>query len=128
MEQLENIIDTPKSTEYIIRFVGCLPKRLLKTGCGVLNTILNKLGNVMTEMHLPGYNYCGPFTKLEERLARGDEPINKLDAGCQQHDIFYRDHRDTKERHTADKVIANITKERMHASDASFGEKLILRW
>ena len=88
-KQLENIIDTPKSTEYIIRFVSCLPKGLLKTGSGVLNTLLNKLGNVMPEMHLPGYNYCGPFTKLEERLARGDKPINKVDAGCQQHDIFY---------------------------------------
>lgn len=87
-EQLENIVDTPKGTEYIIRFVNCLPKGLFKTGSGVLNTLLNKLGNVMPEMHLPGYNYCGPFTKLDERLARGDAPINKLDAGCQKHDIF----------------------------------------
>jgi hypothetical protein len=77
----------------------------------------------MPEMHLLGYNYCGPFTKLEERLARGDKPINKLDAGCQQHKIFYRDHRDTKERLIADKVLANIAKERTHASDASFGKK-----
>ena len=123
-DQFENIIDTPKSTEYIIRFVSCLPKGLFKTGSGVLNTLLNKFNNVMPEMHLPGYNYCGPFTKLEERLAIGDKPINKLDAGCQQHDIFYRNHRDTKERHGADEVLENIAKERMHASDASFGEKV----
>ena len=36
------------------------------------------------------YNYCGPGTKLEERLNSGDpkyrDPINKLDAICQQHD------------------------------------------
>jgi hypothetical protein len=123
-EKLENIINTLKITEYIIRLVSCLLKGLLKTGSGILNTLLNKLGNVTPEMHLPGYNYCGPFTKLEERLARSDEPINKLDAGCQQHDIFYRDHRDTKERHVADQVLVNIVKERMHASDASFGEKV----
>jgi len=35
-----------------------------------------------------------------------------LDAGCQKHDIFYRDHRNTKERHTADKEEANIANEK----------------
>jgi hypothetical protein len=79
---------------------------------------------VVPEMHLSGYNFCGPFTKLDERLATGDEPINKLDAGCKEHDIFYRDHKDTKERHVADKVLANIAKERMYASDASIAEKI----
>ena len=50
-EQLKNVIDSPKGTEYIIRFVSCLPKGLFKTGSG------NKLGNVVPEMHLPGYKY-----------------------------------------------------------------------
>ena len=75
----------------------------------------------MPELHLPGYNHCGRFTKLDKRLARGDEPVNKLDAGCKQHDIFYRDHEDTKERHVADKELAGIASERMHVSD---GEKI----
>ena len=75
-------------------------------------------------MHLPGYNYCGPFTRLDKRLARGDAPINKMDAGCQKHDIFYRVRRDTKERHVADKELTDIAKERMYASDASDGEKI----
>jgi len=77
----------------------------------------------MPELHLPGYNYCGPFTKLNERLARRDVPVNKLDAGCKKHDIFYQDHKDTKERHTTDKELENIANERMHASDASIHEK-----
>jgi hypothetical protein len=55
---------------------------------------------------------------------RGDEPINKLDAGCKQHDIFYRDHRDTKERHVSDKELENAAKERMYASDASIAEQI----
>jgi len=87
-EQLENVVDSPKGTEYIIRFVSCLPKGLFKTGSGILNMLLNKLGNVVPEMHLPGYNYCGPFTKLDKRIARGDAPINKMDAGCQKHDFL----------------------------------------
>jgi hypothetical protein len=84
-DQLEQNIDTPKRTEYIIRFINCLPKGGFKTGSGVFNTLLNKLNNVMPELHLPGYDYCGPFTKLDSRLARGDKPVNKLDASCQQH-------------------------------------------
>ena len=39
------------------------------------------------------YNYCGPGTKLEERLASKDpkyrDPINNLDSICQKHDIDY---------------------------------------
>jgi len=73
----------------------------------------------MPELHLPDYNYCGPFTILDKRLARVNKPINKLDAGCQQHDIFYRDHKDTKERHVADKELAYIASEIISASDAS---------
>ena len=123
-EQLENNVDNAKGLGYIIRVVNSLPKGVFKTGSGVFNTLLNKLNNIMPELHLPGYNYCGPFTKLDERLARGDEPVNKLDAGCKEHDIFYRDHKDTKERHIADKELENIAKERMHASDASIREKI----
>jgi hypothetical protein len=78
----------------------------------------------MPEMHLPGYRYCGPFTKLDERLARGDKPINKLDAGCQQHDIYYRDHKDTKNIYGSDTILANVANERIYASDASIAEKI----
>jgi len=84
-----------------------IPKEVIKTGSGVFNNLLNTLRNLMPELHLPAYNYCGPFTKLDKRLARGDKPINKLDAGCQQHDIFYRDHKETRERHVADKELEN---------------------
>ena len=123
-EQLEKNVDNAKGFEYIIRVVNSLPKGVLKTGSCVFNTLLNKLNNIMPELHLPGYNYCGTFTKLDERLARGDEPVNKLDAGCKEHDIFYRDHKDTKERHTADKELENIAKARMHASDVSIRENV----
>ena len=80
-EQLEQTIDSPKGTEHIIRFISCLPRGVFKTGSGIFNTLLNKLNKVMPELHLPVYNYCGPFTKLDKRQTRGDKPINKLDAG-----------------------------------------------
>ena len=41
------------------------------------------------EMHWPGYQYMGPFTKLKKRLKRGDPSINRLDRIAKQHDIAY---------------------------------------
>jgi hypothetical protein len=35
----------------------------------------------MMEFLIPGYQFSGPFTKLDERLAHGDQGINPLDAG-----------------------------------------------
>lgn len=40
-------------------------------------------------MHIPGYQYCGPGTKLEKRMERGDTGINKLDEACREHDVAY---------------------------------------
>ena len=40
---------------------------------------------------LKKYNYCGPGTNLETRLASVDpkirDPVNNLDVICQRHDI-----------------------------------------
>ncbi|KYN10235.1 hypothetical protein ALC57_17633, partial [Trachymyrmex cornetzi] len=38
------------------------------------------------ELHIPGYQFCGPGTRLEKRLARGDRDINPLDAACREHE------------------------------------------
>ena len=45
-------------------------------GSGLFNKLLNKL---LIELHVPGYQYCGPGTKLSKRLTRGDPGINNLD-------------------------------------------------
>jgi hypothetical protein len=39
-EQLENAVDNPKSTEYIIRAISGLPKGLFKSGSGILKLCL----------------------------------------------------------------------------------------
>ena len=41
------------------------------------------------ELHLPGYQFCGPGTKVFTRLNRGDKGINALDRACRIHDIEY---------------------------------------
>lgn len=94
-------------------------------GKGVVNTLIDKLP---FELHLPSglnskYNFCGPATKLSERLARGDQGINPLDEACKEHDIAYSQSKDLTNRHKADEILENRAWERVKSKDASLGEK-----
>lgn len=53
-----------------------------------ISDIIEKEKN-QREYHLPGYNYCGPGTKVVTRLVRGDKGINDLDEACRRHDVDY---------------------------------------
>ncbi|KAL9986004.1 hypothetical protein ACROYT_G000057 [Oculina patagonica] len=71
---------------------------------------LSKLGEL--HMRTPTgkkYNYCGPGTKLEERLASNDpkyrDPINNLDSICQMHDIAYSNSKSLADKHKADDLM-----------------------
>lgn len=86
--------------------------------------ITDALAKVPAELHLPGYNFCGPNTKLQERLERGDVGVNPLDDACLQHDVFYSQEKDAKKRHEADKLLADKAWKRVKAPDAKLGEKL----
>ena len=50
------------------------------------------------EFHWPGYQYMGPGTHLEKRLARGDPGINRLDRIAKAHYIDYGRAKDLKEK------------------------------
>ena len=91
-----------------------------KVGKGLINSIINKLP---VELHIPGYNFCGPGTKLSERLQRGDRGINPLDEACREHDKAYFTHKDLNLRHKADKILANKAKARVVAPDSSLLER-----
>lgn len=91
-----------------------------RKGRGLLNTLINKLP---FELHVPGYSFCGPGTRLKKRLARGDRGINKLDEACKEHDIAYSQHQDLQKRHEADRILAAKAWERFRSKDAKFGEK-----
>lgn len=90
-------------------------------GGGLVNSVIN---NLPFELHLPGYNYCGPGTKLQKRLLRGDRGVNKLDEACMHHDIAYQNHTDLPNRHKADLQLLNMAKQRLRSKDAGKGEKL----
>jgi len=93
-----------------------------KTGKGVVNNIISKVGDVMGEMHLPAkqrenisngsfnnkqkYSYCGPGTKYEQRNKEGYQGINELDKMCKLHDNFYNDNLDTASRNISDIALS----------------------
>ena len=102
--------------------VSC--KRTLKRsrrGGGLINKLIN---NLPVELHILGYQYCGPGTKLTKRLARGDPGINPLDKACREHDIAYSQNRENIEvRNIADKKLAEKAWNRVLAKGAGLREK-----
>ena len=73
------------------------------SGSGLINNLINRLP---FELHIPGYQYCGPGTRLQKRLSRGDPGINPLDSACKEHDIAYSQNReDIEKRNTADRIL-----------------------
>ncbi|KYN17138.1 hypothetical protein ALC57_10593 [Trachymyrmex cornetzi] len=87
---------------------------------GLLNRAINALP---FELHIPGYQFCGPGTRLAKRLARGDAGINPLDAACREYDIAYSRSNDLTDRHAADKVLADKALGRVVARDSALSEK-----
>lgn len=89
-------------------------------GSGLLNRAINALP---VELHIPGYQFCGPGTRLAQRLARGDRGINPLDEACREHDIAYSRSGDLTDRHVADRALAEKARERITASGTTLGER-----
>lgn len=96
-------------------------KRKNKTirGSGLIDYIIDKL----PEIHIPGYQYCGPGTNLKKRLARGDPGINPLDQACKLHDIVYSKEKKSEARNVADKALIARALARIYSKDAKFGER-----
>jgi len=99
-----------------------LPRRKVKSnsGAGLLNTIIN---SVPFELHLPGYQYCGPGTNLGKRLALGQTGINGLDSACKDHDIAYEKSNSLSERSAADSILEERAWSRVGAKDSGYKEK-----
>lgn len=89
------------------------------------NSLLDWLINHLPcELHLPGYNFCGPGTKLLKRLARKDKGVNQLDEYCKEHDISYNESSSLQDRHFADIKLMKMARKRINARDAGRGEKI----
>ncbi|XP_039297742.1 uncharacterized protein LOC120354505 [Nilaparvata lugens] len=117
---LTEIIDTPNSTKYLIRCMSLLPENVI--GSGLVNDIIN---NLPIELHYPGANFCGPGTKLKERLERGDKGINPTDEFCKEHDIFYSNNRTPEQRWIADEKLEDQALNRLFSKDATLNERVM---
>ena len=113
---------------------SCFGKNSEKVGGDVVGFIEKTINP--PEMHLPGHNFTGPFTRLVERIKRGDNPVNRVDAAAMKHDITYYENEDTSKRHTADEEllddlddIENPTfREKLERKLVRFFIKKKLRW
>lgn len=90
-----------------------------KEKTGLIDYIVNRL----PEIHIPGYQYCGPGTDLDKRLARGDLGINPLDRACKKHDIVYSKVKNSKERREADKALVARALQRIYSQDSKLSER-----
>ncbi|EFN63262.1 hypothetical protein EAG_08149, partial [Camponotus floridanus] len=75
------------------------------------------------ELHIPGYQFCGPGTRLAKQLARDDRGVNPLDAVCREHDFAYSRSGDLADRHVADRALGARAFERIQAGDSTLGER-----
>lgn len=97
-----------------------LTRKASVKGKGLINTLINKLP---LELHLPGYQFCGPGTNLKKRLNRGDSGINSLDKACKEHDIAYSQKQSVEDRREADQRLINKAWTSFKSKDANFGER-----
>ena len=104
--------------------IGKVLKSVVQPVVSSVPTLLNRAVDVLpVELHLPGYRFCGPGTKLEERLARGERGINELDEACREHDIAYAKFMDNENRREADQVLAGKAWKRVKAWNSGISER-----
>jgi len=80
-----------------------------------LNSITSKIklpwAKFPGEMHIPGMNFAGPGTNLNERLTstgaykEWSKPVDRVDNAAYHHDLAYQHFTDTATRNVADKIM-----------------------
>ena len=109
-----------KTNKKSVKCCGVKVSKIKKLGKGLIDQVIDK---IPFEMHIPGYQYCGPGTHLKKRLDRGDPGINPLDAACKTHDIAYSENKNSTERGKADKILQYEALKRVLSSNASISER-----
>jgi hypothetical protein len=101
---------------------GCVKTQFVKmhtkTGGDLVST-LNKVTSKVKlpwakfpgEMHIPGMNFAGPGTNLNERLTSTgaykdwSKPVDRVDNAAYLHDLAYQHFPDTAGRNVADQIM-----------------------
>lgn len=92
---------------------------IIRYGSGLINNLIDRLG---VELHIPGYRFCGPGTRIHERI--NQQGVNKLDDYCKTHDIAYSNTSDLTARHKADKILEDNAWSRVRSKDSTIAEKI----
>ena len=79
---------------------------------------------ILPEIHIIGYNFCGINTNLEKRLALNQQGVNELDCACRTHDISYSESKNLEWRLIADKKLVLSAVKRIYAKNAKIGERI----
>lgn len=88
-------------------------------------SLIDRIIEKLPEIHVSGYNYCGPNTDLSTRLRCSVPGVNKLDCACMEHDIAYAKSVDHKSRCKADQLLVLNAFQRIYAKDSRIGERFI---
>lgn len=88
------------------------------------NIVDRIISKIPYELHIPSHQFCGPNTKLRERLAAGQRGINQLDSACMFHDIAYAESKDPVKRRKADLKLIRYAKSRITAPDSNLKERI----
>lgn len=83
---------------------------------GYVDRFLEKL----PEIHIIGYNYCGPNTNLQS----SSPCINELDCACKEHDIAYSESINLESRCESDKKLITKAIKRIFAKNSRLGERI----
>lgn len=62
--KLDELIEKPEGIKYLKRILPAISSPILIEGSGILNDFIN---NLPFELHVPGYQYLGPGTKLRKK-------------------------------------------------------------
>lgn len=68
--------------------------------------------------------FCGPGTKLKQRLARGERGVNQLDELCRSHDIAYDQSESLADRHKADEILQEQAWKLVKSRNTGLKEKI----
>ena len=80
------------------------PRVIIEEDLTPESSLVDNLINLLPfEIDAPGYHFCGPGTRLNERLEKGEKGVNPLDDYCREHDIAYANSGD---RSKADCLLA----------------------
>lgn len=56
-------------------------------------------------LHVPGYNYCKPYTDDADNIADGIQPVISINRLCRSHDLAYINSRSLHEFTEADEIF-----------------------